>query len=52
MFLPDFYAKHTLICPVAGDNKRDVDIIVVTAYSFVKSSIDVLNEPGDVFAEK
>ena len=51
-FLSGSYAKHTSIRPVAGDKKRDVDIIVVTAYSSVKNSTDVLNELRDVLAQK
>ncbi|WP_298033987.1 SMODS domain-containing nucleotidyltransferase [uncultured Dysosmobacter sp.] len=51
-FLSGSYAKHTSIRPASGDKKRDVDIIVVTAYSSSKSSIDVLNELRDVLAEK
>ena len=51
-FLSGSYAKHTSIRPVAGDNKRDVDIIVVTTYSSEKSSVDVLNELRDTLAEK
>ncbi len=51
-FLSGSYAKHTSIRPASGDKKRDVDIIVVTTYSFSTSSIDVLNELRDVLAEK
>ncbi len=51
-FLSGSYAKHTSIRPVAGDKKRDVDIIVVTTYSSDKSSIDVLNELRDILAQK
>lgn len=51
-FLSGSYAKHTSIRPVTGDKKRDVDIIVVTAYSFAKNSADVLTELRDVLAQK
>lgn len=51
-FLSVSYAKHTSIRPVAGDSKRDVDIVVVTAYSYDKNSTDVLNELRDILAEK
>lgn len=51
-FLSGSYAKHTSIRPVAGDKKRDVDIIVVTTYSSDKSSIDGLNELRDILAQK
>lgn len=51
-FLSGSYAKHTSIRPVAGDSKRDVDIVVVTGYSCDKNSTDVLNELRDTLAEK
>ena len=51
-FLSGSYAKHTSIRPVAGDKKRDVDIIVVTSHSSSKDSADVLEELRDVLIQK
>lgn len=51
-FLSGSYAKHTSIRPVSGDNKRDVDIIVVTNYDSSKNSKTVLEELKDILAEK
>ena len=51
-FLSGSYANHTAIRPVASDKKRDVDIIVVTAYTSEKNSCDVIQELRDVLAEK
>lgn len=51
-FLSGSYAKHTSIRPVSGDKKRDVDIIVVTSYSFDDDACDVLEELRDVLLEK
>lgn len=47
-FLSGSYAKHTSIRPVAGDKKRDVDIIVVTTYSsdkYFQFGIYAFNQP-------
>jgi len=51
-FLSGSYAKHTCIRPVIGDKKRDVDIVVVTAYDTTKNSLTVLEELRDVLLEK
>lgn len=51
-FLSGSYAKNTSIRPVVGDNKRDVDIVVVTSYDCNKNSKEVLNELKDVLMEK
>lgn len=51
-FLSGSYAKHTSIRPVVGDNKRDVDIIVVTNYNITHSSKDVLKELKRILEEK
>ena len=51
-FLSGSYAKHTSIRPVAGDKKRDVDIIVVTSYSSSKDSSAVLEELRDILVQK
>lgn len=50
-FLSGSYAKHTSIRPVKDDKKRDVDIIVVTAYSKSDNSDEVLQELCDVLRE-
>ena len=47
-FLSGSYAKHTAIRPVKDDKKRDVDIIVVTAYGKAKDSRKVLDELCEV----
>jgi hypothetical protein len=46
-FLSGSYAKHTSIRPAKEDNKRDVDIIVVTTHSQNDDSSDVLQELYD-----
>lgn len=51
-FLSGSYAKHTSIRPVTSDNKRDVDIIVVTSYDTTSDSKEVLIELRDVLLEK
>lgn len=51
-FLSGSYAKNTSIRPVVGDNKRDVDIVVVTSYSTAKDSKEVLDELKEVLTEK
>ncbi|MDL2289547.1 hypothetical protein LJB83_02150 [Clostridia bacterium OttesenSCG-928-F22] len=51
-FLSGSYAKHTSIRPVSGENKRDVDIIIVTNYAKSKNSTDVIEELCDVLKEK
>ena len=51
-FLSGSYAKHTSIRPKKDDNKRDVDIIVVTNHSQQDNSIDVLKELQSVLQEK
>lgn len=50
-FLSGSYAKHTSIRPVLGDNKRDVDIVVITSHTNDDDSKDVLNELLEVLAE-
>ena len=50
-FLSGSYAKHTSIRPSKNDEKRDVDIIVVTNYDDSKDSVEVLNELCDVLKE-
>lgn len=50
-FLSGSYAKHTSIRPVLGDNKRDVDIVVVTTYKSGKNSNEVLEELKGVLLE-
>ena len=47
-FLSGSYAKHTSIRPTKEDNKRDVDIIVVTTHSQDDDSSKVLQELYDV----
>ena len=51
-FLSGSYAKYTNIRPVKNDNKRDVDIIVVTNHSSSDGSSFVLEELLGVLAEK
>lgn len=51
-FLSGSYAKHTSIRPVLGDKKRDVDIIVVTNYTSVNDSKNVIEELKDILVEK
>ena len=43
-FLSGSYAKHTSIRPSNSDNKRDVDIIVVTTHDSNDNSKDVIEE--------
>lgn len=50
-FLSGSYAKHTSIRPKKDDDKRDVDIIVVTNYSQQDNSTDVLEELQSVLKE-
>ena len=42
-FLSGSYAKHTSIRPAKGDNKRDVDIIVVTNYDYNKEIVFIFS---------
>ena len=51
-FLSGSYAKSTSIRPKKGDNKRDVDIIIVTNHSQQDNSKDVLEELQSVLKEK
>ena len=51
-FLSGSYAKHTAIRPASGDNKRDVDIVVVTTYSADTDPRNVLSELKSVLKEK
>lgn len=51
-FLSGSYAKHTSIRPVLNDDKRDVDIVVVTNHTDSDNSQDVLQELYDVIISK
>lgn len=51
-FLSGSYAKHTCIRPKLYDGKRDVDIVVETAYDTGHNSIDVIQEIYDTLKEK
>lgn len=51
-FLTGSYAKHTAIRPVSADKKRDVDIVVVTNYTYSDNATVVLQELCDMLKEK
>ncbi len=51
-FLSGSYAKHTCIRPKLYDGKRDVDIVVETAYDTRHNSIDVIQEIYNILREK
>lgn len=51
-FLSGSYAKRTSIRPSASDNKRDVDIVVVTTYDTSSNAAQVLEELCEVLQEK
>jgi len=50
-FLSGSYAKHTAIRPVMFDNKRDVDIIVVTSYTKNDKPSVILDELNKTLLE-